>query len=49
VQKSVIGSGCAGIDIAPFSQDALNPAQRQVPGNAGAGSSSTDNKYLSVQ
>jgi len=49
VQKSVIGAGCARIDIAVFSQYALNPAQRQIPGNAGAGSPSADNEYLSVQ
>jgi len=43
VQKSMIGAGCAGIEIVEFSQYALYSAQRQIPGDAGACDPAADN------
>jgi hypothetical protein len=42
MQKSMIGTGCTRIDVVIFSQYALNPAQRQIPGDAGAGGPAAD-------
>jgi hypothetical protein len=45
----MVGTGCAGIDIAVFRQHATNPAQRQVARKSGAGGSSANDEYLGVQ
>ena len=49
VQQAVIAARGAGIEVLFFSQDAFNPAQGQITGQAGTGDTTADNKYLSIQ
>jgi hypothetical protein len=49
VQQTVIGTGRAGIDITAFHKNALDPAQRQIPGDARAGGPAADNQNLRFQ
>ncbi len=49
VQQAVVAARGAGIDVLFFNQHAVNPAQGQIPGQAGSGNAAADNEYLGIQ